>query len=88
MPAGGNETTSSSARVVTDTICKSPDLRDYGWLQVLSLEEGMASLREERDKLKATLSGTGFKVRMKNTGADGIYICVETNNRWLIEVLQ
>eukprot|EP00903_Cladosiphon_okamuranus_P008721 g8353.t1 len=31
--------------------------------QVLSLEEEMASLREERDKLKVTLSGTGFKGR-------------------------
>lgn len=29
----------------------------------------MASLREERDKMKATLSGTGFKVRIEHTGS-------------------
>lgn len=36
---------------------------------MLSLEEEMASLREERDKLKATLSGTGLKVSLKNIGS-------------------
>ena len=36
---------------------------------MLSLEEGVASIREERDALKATLSGTGFKVRV-NTSND------------------
>lgn len=39
------------------------DKNDPGFCrQVLRLEEGMAGLRDERDRLKATLNGEGVKV--------------------------